>query len=256
MIILISPAKTMDFTNPFPDMLSSGTVPPFQKEAEFLNHTCLRERNTGEIASLMRVSEDLAEKTVLMNRAFGSPGNPVRPALFAYRGAVFQNIDPLTLNDSSLDFASAHLRILSALYGCLRPGDWIEPYRLDMKIPLEPEEKCSLTDFWREPVTSFINKELEGGGHKAVLNLASGEFSRVLDRKKLAAPLITVNFKEMRKGRLVTVGTYAKMARGRMARRILEERVRDRDTLKEWEIMGYRYNEEASGEGEMLFYRE
>ena len=259
MIILLSPAKNLDFSTPLPDdtglFYEKGTEPLFSEMAHALVRNDLSGLGHRDFEKLMGINSSLARKVSDWYAAFGNRNNPSRPALFAYDGAVYRNMAPRSWDRSSLAFGRKHIRILSALYGCLRPGDFIEPYRLDMKTPLKPGNLPSLKVYWKESVTEYLNSELEKIPGAFILDAASSEFSSVLDRRKLNFPFITLQFKEKREGKLKTVGTYAKMARGIMVRKVVETEATDTDAMKEWDIMGYRYNPEGSSKDELLFCR-
>ena len=259
MIILLSPAKNMDFASSLSGdnrlFNEKGTAPLFSDKANSLVRNNLAGIGPPQFEALLGINSRLALNVSQWYAAFGKNNNPSRTSLFAYDGAVYRNMAAHSWDRSSLAFAQRHIRILSALYGCLRPGDSIQPYRLDMKASFKPEGVPSLKVFWKEPVTAYLNRELNKIPGGFVLNAASAEFSSILDRRKLDFPFITVHFKEIRQGKLKTVGTYAKMARGRMVRKIVETKTTDADAMKEWDIMGYRFYAEGSSRDELLFCR-
>ena len=257
MIILISPAKNMDFNSPLPEWGTeeTETFPLFQKNAEELVRSFLSGKTPEDLMSLMKISHDLAYKTCEFFKMFGKDKQETRPAVFAYAGTVFQNLDIASLGQDEIDFAQAHLRILSALYGYLSPSDRISPYRLDMKTPITPGEADSLTDYWKKTLTAALDTELKAMKKGFVLNLASSEFTRAFQIKTLSQPFITVDFKEERKGKLVTVGTYAKMARGNMVRQILIKKITRYEDLQALEIQGYRYEAELSRHDRWCFVK-
>ena len=217
MIILLSPAKNMDFETP---LLSAAkecceyTEPRFFRRAKDLVRHCLQKLNPDSLQKIMGISPALAAETAETYGQFDQREGIARPALFAYAGAVFQNMDVNNFDPSALKFARDHLRILSALYGYLSPMDRIRPYRLDMKTRIAPEGASSLYEYWRQDLTQALAGDLERQENSFVLNLASGEFSKVIDKKQIPYPFVTVDFKEEREGKLKTIGTYAKMARG------------------------------------------
>ncbi len=257
MLILLSPSKDMD---------SSGTAnpaphtdpPPFLEEARFLAGI-LGSFTTEEIIALMKVSRPIAERTAGMVRQLEKENGTGRSAIFSYTGTVFKQLDPYTLPAQALLHGQKHLRILSGMYGILRPFDGISPYRLEMKTPLPLPGGESLSSFWKPRLTGFLESEEElTGADPVILNLASKEYSAV---PGLAAPglsrsgkkVITVHFKQESGGGLRTIGMHAKMARGLMLRHILMERLTSPLPLKEVEIRGHRFKPGQSSETDWVF---
>ncbi len=259
MIILLSPAKNMDFETPLPSGLeefAEYTEPQFSLQAGDLVRDCVIPQSPASLQKIMGISPGLAAETAETYRLFDQRKGISRPALFAYAGAVFQNMKVHSFDPDALVFARDHLRILSALYGYLSPLDRIRPYRLDMKTRIIPEGSSSLADFWRQDLTDALVRDLERQETPFVLNLASAEFSKVLDKKQIPCPFVTVDFKEEREGKLKTIGTYAKMARGNMVHQILTGQIADPEELKALDVMGYRYAPEKSSPLNWLFIRE
>ena len=248
----------MDFVSPLPSWLDeygSFEHPVFEDRASEVVRTCLLSKKPEDFQKIMKISRDLAVKTAETYRLFDTDQAVRRPALFAYAGAVFQNLGADDLDQSIAYFAQDHLRILSALYGYLSPLDQIKPYRLDMKTLLDPPGASSLTDYWRRTVTDALVGDLRKMGAPFVLNLASNEFSRVLDTKRIPVPFISVHFKEERAGSLKTIGTYAKMARGNMVRQILKGQISEREKLKQLDILGYGFSHEKSSSDNWYYIR-
>lgn len=247
MIILLSPAKTMDFT---PEALPyTPTEPLFLSQAEHIM-AALKNLTNNDISQLLNIQGAIAENTIAAVRSFGSPDTPFKRAVFAYRGAVFQQFTDALKQTSALE----QIYILSALYGLLRATDLISPYRLDMKVPtflVEQEKPISLLQYWREKVTDEVASLMKSGDK--VVNLASKEFSEVIDRKRLPNPLLTIDFKEMRGDSVRTIGTYAKQARGKMVGKILMEGFSSPEDLKREAISGYHWSEKLSKTDNWVF---
>ncbi len=238
MIILFSPTKQMDYVSPLPPAVQNKTEwtePLFLDQAQSLNDT-LGDLGRDELKKLMKTSPALTEQTEKMISSFSTASR--RPAAAAYCGTSFQSLDISSLDESTLRFAQKHLRILSGLYGVLRPLDLIAPYRLEMKTPLILPGTSSLTAFWKP----LIRAELEG--EEFVLNLASAEYIRAVSPPE--GRMVEIQFKEEQGGRLKTVGMYAKKARGLMLREILLGRCDDPVSLRSLTPGGYLYSEELS----------
>lgn len=254
MTIIISPTKQMNFNIEVAGGNSPGTVsdtdhPICEKEAGILNNI-LKGYSPDELASLMKMSPALAENSYRNIQYFGSSENPKKAALFSYSGTVFQAMGPESFSYDELVFAGKHLRILSGLYGVLKPMDLIEPYRLEMKIALKvPGSAPGLYHWWRDKITDLMKEET------LIMNLASDEYSKVLDKKQLKGDIISFSFKEENGASLRTVGMFAKKARGVMVKRIIRERVSDPELLKQGETGGYFYRPEYSSSLNWVFVR-
>lgn len=254
MIVLLSPTKQMDFETALPPVAGglSISVPDFAEEARVLRSR-LSTFSKEQLAVLMSISPALAQKTSddIRNGISGAVTN--RPAIFAYSGTVFTALDPRSLNKADLEWAQNHMRILSGLYGMLRPLDEIHPYRLEMKCPLPLDTGESLAAWWKDRITGNIPVD------ESIVSLASAEYIRAVDRKRLGDRLINLSFKERRggdRGSLRTVGMYAKVARGLMLRRIIREKPVDAEYLKSGETGGYHFSEEHSRPGDWIFIRD
>jgi cytoplasmic iron level regulating protein YaaA (DUF328/UPF0246 family) len=248
MLILLSPAKQMDFTGITAEPEEMDT-PVFYEESVILNGL-LQKYGPEDLVSLMGISRKLADKSFRDIQRFSSGDAPIKPAIFAYSGTVFKALDPETLSAEQILFAHKHLRILSGRYGILSPLTGISPYRLEMKTPLNLPDGRSLTSIWKPLISRYLRNE------SLILNLASGEYSAVIDRKNLKGQVITIHFREKEGEKLRTVGMYAKTARGLMLRRILKEMITDLRILQEGETAGYRYDGNLSGESDWVFTRE
>lgn len=232
------------------------TLPEFLPQTEqLLRH--LRSLSVDQLADLMHMSQPLAERTRAQFRQLdvhnlSATGSP---ALLSFNGVAFQAIDPQNCNDADLAFAQQHLRILSGLFGILRPLDRIMPYRLEMGVPLVNELGKSLHAYWSESVTDHLNRELANEQHPMLINLASNEYAKTVLQRRLQAPWLDIQFKEETEGRLRSVAVFSKQARGLMARFALRERIVQPDDLKGFTGHGYRFRPELSTEHLWLFSR-
>lgn len=199
------------------------------------------------------MSDALAEKTYETVRAFDDHSG--KPALFTYSGTSFLALDALSLDKESLTFASEKLSILSGMYGLLCPMDLIAPYRLEMKTVLPLGGVKNLTAFWRPLITSRLSEQIRKHGDKRVINLASGEYSKTIDKKSLDCQLINIHFKDKSKTGYKTVGMYAKTARGKMLQRILREKILNPDVLRNSPTYDYEFRNDMSDEADWVFTR-
>lgn len=246
MLILLSPTKQMDFSG-HPHFTYSPGEPLFPEESVELLNT-LRELDEAAIARLMGVSEEIARETAGRFRRFEKADTEEGPALLAYSGTVFLYMNPRGFTESQLAYAEDHVRIISGLYGYLRPSDRIRPYRLEMKTVLANSRGGNLYDFWKEKITSVLAAE-----NRPVLNLASAEYTRVVDFKRLTRPVITVHFREKSGDKLRTVGTYSKMARGMLAGLIIRKELSDPRSIQDLDIKGYRFDGRKSSASEWIY---
>lgn len=254
MKVLISPAKSIDVKNPY--TISNYTVPVFLKETNQLI-TKLKKLSAKKISTMMDISKDLAEINYNRFQNWNEPLNPdeqIIPAIFAFNGEVYKGFDARSMSEDNLLLAQKEIRILSGLYGILKPLDLLYPYRLEMgtKWEITPKSK-SLYQFWGKKLAVFLNNEMEKG--EALINLASIEYSKAVDRKVLKARMITPIFKEFKNGEYKTIMIFAKHARGEMARYIVVNRIENPEELKLYTVGGYSYDENQSIENEWVFIR-
>lgn len=249
MIIVLSPSKSMDMN---PSGVSDATLPAFLDRSEALVSR-LRRFSSRQLMEFMEISEVLADLNRERFKTWKPPFTPenAKQALLAFTGDVYEGLDAATLKKRDIQYAQKHLRILSGLYGLLRPLDLIQPYRLEMGRPLETRGAKNLYDFWRETITETINAE---PGHLLV-NLASQEYFKAIDRRKLNKEIISPIFKDEKNGTFKIISFYAKKARGTMARYLIENRVTSSDGLFGFAEDGYRYNEKFSKPGAPVFTR-
>jgi uncharacterized protein len=254
MLIVLSPAKSLDFESPVPDVEASR--PEFSSDANRLVRQ-LRELSLPEVAELMSLSDALAALNVARYGCYALRGTgPVaRSAALAFDGDVYDGLGARALPVPALRHAQRHLRILSGLYGVLRPLDLIQPYRLEMGTRLAGPHGRDLYAFWGDRPAKALRRALQDLEHPVVVNLASEEYFRAVDRRTLAAPVIQPVFQERRDGQYRVISFSAKRARGAMARFAVERRLVDPRDLKEFDDDGYRFDERASDSTTWYFRR-
>jgi uncharacterized protein len=245
MLIVLSPAKSLDFESPILDVEPSR--PEFAADAARLVRQ-LRELSPAQVATLMDLSDRLAALNVGRFASYAERGKPplARPAVLAFDGDVYACLGARSLPASALAHAQRHLRILSGLYGVLRPLDLIQPYRLEMGTRLPNPRGPDLYAFWGVRPAKALRRALEGLAHPVVVNLASVEYFRAVDRKALDAPVIQPVFQERRDGAYRVISFAAKRARGAMARFAIERSLVDPEDLKAFDADGHRFDERAS----------
>ena len=234
MIVLISPAKTLDLSTTDNVIY---TTPDFQKETRELV-SIMKKKSTEEIKKLMRVSENIAELNERRYQDFKKTFEPThaKQALLTFNGDVYTKIDVENYDDADFEFAQAHLRILSGLYGLLKPMDLIQPYRLEMGIRLGNKNGNNLYEFWGTRIAKAIN---EVANKRPIINLASQEYFKAVDQKTIESTVISPLFQEYRNGKFQTIGLFAKQARGMMTNYIIKNRVEDPEQLKLFNEAGY-----------------
>lgn len=254
MLILLSPAKNMNF-DPAPGA-PAATKPVFLKEAREIASVA-SELTPAKLKKLMSISDKLAELNHERFAAFRGDGksNAQKPAALAFNGDVYQGLSAKTMDAEDFAFAQDHLRILSGLYGLLRPLDAIEPYRLEMGSALKTARGKTLYDFWGEAIAKEINRTLKGHKNPVVVNLASNEYFSAVDQNALDASIITPTFKDEKDDKLRALQFFAKRARGAMARWIIDRRVDDPEALKKCDADGYKFRAKESTATDWLFTR-
>jgi cytoplasmic iron level regulating protein YaaA (DUF328/UPF0246 family) len=255
MLMVISPAKTLDFETP-------PTTERFT-QPQYLDHSqelieILRELTPAQIGELMHLSDKLSG----LNAArFGSwtpaftPEN-AKPALLAFKGDVYTGLQAETLSEAELTYAQDHLRMLSGLYGLLRPLDLMQPYRLEMGTKLANGRGKDLYAFWGTRISEWLNEALAEQGDDLLLNLASNEYFSAVKRSALNARIIDTEFKDLKNGQYKIISFYAKKARGMMSRFVISEKISTPDALKQFDVGGYRYNSEQSSATKLVFLRD
>ena len=253
MKIVISPAKSLDFETTLPT--DRYSQPDFLEQAARINKSLVRKRPKA-LSQLMGISSQLAELNWERNQSFSPPFDPenARPAVFAFDGDVYKGLDAYSLNGEQIERMQEDLRILSGLYGMLRPLDLIQPYRLEMGTSLKVGRKANLYEFWKADLTKALNAQMEEG--ELLVNLASKEYFSALDRRKLKAEIITPVFKDWSKDKLRIISFFAKKARGAMVRYILETGATTKEDLLGFDYEGYQYSKEHSlKDSEPVFIR-
>lgn len=253
MKIIVSPAKRMEQKRKLP--VSKHTQPEFFKEAVGFNRE-LSQMSTRELSELMKISDKLAELNYGRYRDFDEKNESAngRPAVYLYSGDVYQGLDAYTIPVEKVDRLQDTLRILTGMYGILRPLDLIQPYRLEMGTPLVYDGYGNLYDFWREKVTDFLNDELKKD--ELFLNLASNEYAKAVDKDKLQVKMISPIFKDFKNGQLKIISFYAKKARGAMVRFILDQNIHSQEDILGFDYMDYRFSEQyTEDENQPVFIR-
>lgn len=253
MKIVISPAKSLDFESKLPT--TRGTQPKFLEQAEALNRK-LESKSKKAIGSLMSISDKLAELNYQRYKDFTTPftKSNARPAAYAFNGDVYTGLDIHSLSGEKLDLLQNTLRILSGMYGILRPLDLMQPYRLEMGTDLKIGRKKNLYEFWGSTITQSINEELEDG--ELFVNLASNEYFKAVKPKELKVPVISPVFKDFKNGKLKIISFFAKKARGSMTRYLIDTNATSLEDIKGFNYDGYAFSEEYTvKEHEPVFVR-
>ncbi|MCU4386875.1 peroxide stress protein YaaA [Acinetobacter haemolyticus] len=255
MLALISPAKTLDYTTALPT--DTYTQPRLLEQSQQLIDVC-RKLSASEIASLMTVSEKIANLNVERFRDWNADFDfsNARQALFAFKGDVYTGLDAYHLKDQDIDFAQQHLRMLSGLYGLLRPLDLMMPYRLEMGTKLKNTRGHNLYEFWGSIITDQINQDLADINSKVLVNLASDEYYKSVNEKKIQAEIIKPVFLDQKNGKYKVISFYAKKARGLMARYLIENKLSRVEQLKAFDSEGYYFDAESSSDKELVFKRD
>ena len=249
MLVVVSPAKKLNMN------LVQGlnvTEPYFKENVDELLNV-VRNLSVKELENLMNISTNLAELNKERFKEFGNQQK--KAAAFAFAGDTYKGLSIEKLERDDLDFAQKHLRILSGLYGLLRPLDEIEPYRLEMGSKLKGKHGSSLYEYWGNKISENLNQQAKKIGSKILVNCASNEYFNAVNTNILSLKVITPIFMESKNGDAKIVSFYAKNARGSMARFIIQNRVNNEEDLKKFDLDGYNYNSEKSSEGKLVFIR-
>ena len=253
MLYVISPAKILDFETPCD---AEKSYPKFQKEALELIGV-LKEKSPQEIQELMSLSVNLAELNVDRYRKFSKGKNTKRAkqAVYAFKGDVYLGLEAEELSNEDILYAQEHLRILSGLYGLLKPLDLIQPYRLEMGTKLAFNDYRTLYNYWADTIVHEVNKELKKLRTKTLLNLASNEYFKAIKRPSLKANVVNVEFLEYHNGSYKIISFFAKKARGTMVQYIVKNRIEDIEQVKAFDYDGYFFDAEASTENNLVYKR-
>ena len=254
MLTLLSPAKKLNM-----DPAETGvpaTQPRLAKDTRALAKVA-KTQSAADLKRLMHISDNLAELNFERFKAFNldNKSNSAKPAGLAFDGDVYWGLEAKSLPDATLAYAQDHLRILSGLYGVLRPMDAIQPYRLEMGTKMENPRGKSLYAFWGSQIADQLNADLEGHADQTIMNLASNEYFKAVDKTALGRDVITAKFFNVKDGEARALMYYAKHARGSMARWIMQNRVDRADGLKDFNADGYKLDRKASSDTELVFKR-
>ena len=255
MLIVLSPAKKLDFESE--TLHDDFTQPELLDDAVVLADQA-KTLTEFDLKALMGISDKLAELNVARFKAFNTPFTlaNAKQAIDSFKGDVYQGLDADSLTDADRVFAQKHLRILSGLYGVLRPLDLMQPYRLEMGVKFRSDIGANLYQFWDMKITDQLNSDLSGEDEPIVINLASNEYFKSVKQKALNARIITPVFKEIKEGKPPKIISFlAKKARGLMTRYIVDNRIEDAEALKKFTISGYAYDPEMSTDDDWTFIR-
>ena len=254
MITLLSPAKKLNF-----DPVTTGldaTAPMLKADTLELAKVA-KKQSAADLKKLMHISDNLAELNAERFKAFNLDGqsNSAKPAGLTFDGDVYWGLEAKSMSDDDLAYAQDHLRILSGLYGVLRPLDAMQAYRLEMGTKLATKRGKSLYDFWGSTIAETLNDDIEGHNDQTIVNLASNEYFKAVDKKTMTHRIITAKFLNVKDGKARALMYYAKYGRGLMARWIMQNRVDRAEGLKDFNLDGYKLDKKESSETELVFKR-
>lgn len=254
MLLVVSPAKKLDFESPLATTKTSQAS--LLAHSEILIERCL-ELSSDQIASLMKLSDKLAGLNAARFGEWSLPFTPenARQAVLAFNGDVYSGLDANSFSDDDFNFAQQHFRILSGLYGLLKPLDLMQAYRLEMGTKLDNVRGANLYQFWGNIITNELNKALAEQGDDVLINLASNEYFKAVNKKSLNATIITPQFKDWKNGQYKMISFFAKKARGLMARYIIQNQISDVEKVKDFDLAGYQFSSDLSQDNELVFTR-
>lgn len=254
MLVLLSPAKSLDFS---PIDCPGYSQPRLMEKTETLVGV-MRKKSRASIQELMGVSEKIADLNYHRYRDFSLPFTPenAKPSMYAFNGDVYTGLEALSFNQKEVDFAQKHVRLLSGLYGVLKPLDLIQPYRLEMGTKLKYRRKKNLYEFWDTTITDLLNEDLEASGTDFIINLASKEYFHAVKKDGLNGKVIDIDFRENRNGTLKVISFNAKKARGRMAHLIVKEGITSPEELKDLVVNDYVYRPDRSIDDVFTFVKD
>ena len=252
MKVLLSPAKSLDFKSKLPTEKNSFLC--FEKEAEYLN-SILKTKSPKDLSELMGVSSKIADLNYERNHEWSLPFTKKnsRQAVYAFSGDVYKGLDAYSINTNKIDFMDSTVRIISGLYGIIKPLDLIQPYRLEMGTKLSFDSNKNLYDYWREKITNQLNSELSE--NEPVLNLASNEYFKAIDTKVIRSDVYSANFKQLKNGEYKIIAIFSKKARGMMTRFIIDNKITEIKDLKMFDYDGYTFSENLSDHKNLVFVR-
>ena len=254
MITVISPAKSLNYDD--------KSAIAYSSEARMLDESeklmkVLKKKSPKKLMDLQGISENLGQLNFERNQVWQTPliAEQSKQALFAFTGDVYVGFNAETLNENQVDHTQSHLRILSGLYGVLRPFDMMMPYRLEMGTSLKTTRGKNLYEFWKDRITDLINEDLKEANTNLLLNLASNEYFKSINTKKLNAEVISPSFLDWSNGKYKVLSFFAKKARGMMARFVIDHQISKPDDLRGFDVEGYLFDEELSKENKPVFTR-
>jgi len=254
MLTLLSPAKKLNFD---PATTKLATTAPILKADTIELAKVAKKQSAAKLKKLMHISDNLAQLNADRFKAFNLEGqsNSAKAAGLAFDGDVYWGLEAKSLSDDDLSYAQDHLRILSGLYGVLRPMDAIQAYRLEMGTKLTTKRGKSLYDFWGSTIANTLNADMADHADQTIVNLASNEYFKAVDKKTISSPVITAKFLNVKDGKARALMYYAKYGRGLMARWIIQNCVDRAEGLKDFNLDGYKLDKKASSETELVFSR-
>ena len=255
MLMLISPSKTLDFeTTP---TTVNYSIPEYLGQSSTLIDV-VKKKSNRELMKLMQVSQKIAELNVERFNHWHLPFNSenAKQAVFTFKGDVYTGLDAVALSENRLEYAQSHLRIVSGLYGLLRPLDLMQPYRLEMGLKLKTKKGKTLYQFWGEQITDSLNILLEKQDDPVLVNLASNEYFKAIQKENLDGRLITPEFKDWKNGKYKMISFFAKKARGMMVRYAIDHNIQNAEKLQKFDYDGYSYNHELSHADKWVFCRD
>jgi cytoplasmic iron level regulating protein YaaA (DUF328/UPF0246 family) len=254
MLIVISPAKTLDYDTP--PKTKTFTIPDYLEDSQVLIDRA-RMYSALDIAEMMQVSMKIAELNFDRFGQWHTPFTPenAKQAVLAFKGDVYTGLDAETFSSKDFKFAQSHLRILSGLYGLLRPLDLMQPYRMEMGRKIDTERGKNLYEFWGSKITEGLNQQLKKLKSPYLINLASNEYFKSVKPKALDGEIITPEFKDWKNGQYKMMGVYAKKARGQLSRFVIQNQLPSPEAMKDFAVDGYGFNEKMSSGNKWVFTR-
>jgi cytoplasmic iron level regulating protein YaaA (DUF328/UPF0246 family) len=252
MKLVLSPAKSLDYDSKLPTTKTTESC--FLNESLRINKL-LKKESPKKLSKLMKISDNLAQLNYDRNQNWSLPFTKenARPAMYAFSGDVYRGLDAYTIETKKLDKVQDTVRIISGLYGLLKPLDLIQPYRLEMGTKFPVGKNKNLYEFWRQQVTQALNDELEDD--ELFLNLASQEYFKAIDTKALKVPVVEIKFQELKDGKYKTIAIFSKLARGLMTRYVIDTNAKTIEDVKGFSLENYRFTEDLSSDNELVFTR-
>lgn len=252
MKVVLSPAKSLDFDSQLPIVQTSECA--FLGESARVNNV-LKKESPNQLSKLMKISDNLAQLNYTRNQEWSLPftKDNARPAMYTFSGDVYRGLDAYTIEANKIDKVQETVRIISGLYGLLKPLDLMQPYRLEMGTKFPIGKHKNLYEFWTKQITEALNEELQDD--ELFLNLASQEYFKAIDTKVLKVPVVHVKFQELKAGKYKTIAIFSKLARGLMTRYIIDSNAETIDDIKTFNKENYRFTESLSSDSELVFTR-